>query len=184
MKNILFIIVLLISLSGCKIKHKTVEKERVNTEVTQTKKVSETSLQDTRTDSESSSKVVTLTTNNNESIQAESNGSESGVQITKEVVRNKTIWTGSGVKSLKIVAEDQKQSKVDTNSVTKNVVTNIQDQKSEDLLTKKKTESSSRNTDSKVFAMNTFVSIGIGLAIIVFVILAFLYWKYGRITKV
>lgn len=155
MKNKLLILFAILSLSSCRSKHKTVEREKTALELTASGlselSTSENfSLDKTEAKKETS---IALTDNTNEEIKADSTGR---VSVEYQKTPNGYIKTYSGVKTVK-VSSGSSETKKEANTNTKtnidaNKKTDASDQTDIDLDAKNK----SRGTESESSGVSTW----------------------------
>ena len=167
-------------LGSCRSKKKLVEATEVKIEEAISVSETETILNDIVKDSVAVSETTTLITNNDESIDVETDDPEKEVTVTKEEKDGKTIWTGTNVKNLKITKNDNTTKIEDSTAITENPVDKAKIVSEKEKTTEVKIDFSKENKKIDIKSTSTWVSMGVGVTILlaVLLIIYLLYRKY------
>ena len=167
-------------LGSCRSKKKLVEATEVKIEEAISVSETETILNDIVKDSVAVSETTTLITNNDESIDVETDDPEKEVTVTKEEKDGKTIWTGTNVKNLKITKNDNTTKIEDSTAITENPVDKTKIVSEKEKTTEVKIDFSKENKKIDIKSTSTWVSMGVGVTILlaVLLIIYLLYRKY------
>lgn len=166
--------------SSCRSKKKMVQKEAITLERTQAVMVDETVLFDITKDSIANTATETITTNKDETIDVETADTEKEVTITKEEKDGKVIWTGTNVKKLSLSKNDNTTKEKDTTNVKLSEIDKSKVNKKETTNTEVTIDFSKDSKNLNIKSTNAWVSIAIGISIVlaVMLIIYLLYRKY------
>ncbi len=176
---VLLTALILISLTSCRSKKKVVEKEAMTIETVEAVKISESIQMDIVEDSLVISNTETIITNNDESIDIETADPDKEVTLTKEEKNGKTVWTGKNVKNLSISKNNNTTKKVDSSTVKVTKIDSSKYEREEVSNTEVNIDFSKDKKNINIKSTNIWVSIAIGIAIILAVLLI-IYLLYKR----
>ena len=166
MKKILFILICLVLVSGCRSKKKISEREKSKTEISQVLSTTEVATTDTKKDSVVNTKTETVTVTNQQEVDIIADENSSEVVVKEEITPKGKTYTFTGAKSISIRDKKVDQTVKDTSSIVVAEVDNSETVKTEDSVTEIKEEKKSRNTDSEAKGMSFGFTLGIGLGLI------------------
>ena len=169
MKKLILIILLSLVLIGCKTKKKVTERTEEKIELSEIKKIVDSTKKEVKKNVliKNKSEVLKITEDKDvELTQADPN---------KEIVvidsrGKKTVYKGANVT---IRDKKIKESKVDTSSTNTEIVETDNSTKTDNSITKTKTEIKKRKSDSFVKGISPAIGLGIGLGVIVLLLLAY-----------
>lgn len=175
----LITILCVLSLVSCRVKQKTVEREKIEEKKEQTVSTLETEETEKTADSSVVTKTVTIVRQEDEFVDLEGDGSGT---ITRETEKtDKGIKeTFTGVSNVIIGKNKTEAVKVDSTNIVKTESVKTNNVQKKDSTSISEVKSSSRKTDSDVKGMNTWFVIGAILVLIVLVIL----WYINRKAKI
>jgi hypothetical protein len=162
----LILIVLVISLFSCRSKKNVVDVQKSDIKTELNTDIETNEKKDTSIDSTATSKEITITTNTNEIIEAESVTDSSQIDVTKTVKGNQINWQIKGAKNIKISSgkKDTTTEKEDSASLTKKdkSKTDKSETNSIDIDESKK----EKHSDREASGISPFVGIGIGVSVV------------------
>ncbi|MDC7994452.1 hypothetical protein [Altibacter sp. HG106] len=172
------LIAAVIMCSSCGAKKKISQRESREIDREKVTEVSEISSEEKKSKDLLQGKSTQLITDANESVIVEAEEDADTVEVTREIVGNKTVWTGRGVKNLKVDVSERNEVKQDTFSQ------NIETQEKVDLAKKESTEESENidenNRSTWSWAVRTSPWL---IFIVVFIVIIWFVWRRikGRI---
>lgn len=180
MKKIL-LITLLITLAGCKVKHKVISKEKTRTQLEQSTEIVEKENTIKTVDSSAIIKSTTVVIKENEFIDVLSD-STGIVTVNEQITPEGKKITFTGVKSVHIGRNKESTEDDNESTVNLNKTEEVEKNKTENIDTELSAETSTRDTDSKVMGMNSFVAGGIGLGLLAIIVLWYIKRKKRRLV--
>jgi hypothetical protein len=116
----LFLLWLTFSCAGSK--SKLIQKTQFSTEIAKVERVSELSQNDIQTDLMLNASSQTLTTNENENVEADIDDPSKEFELNSETKDGKTKYSGKNIKNLKVVNEKETKKSKDTTSLNQSEI--------------------------------------------------------------
>lgn len=168
--RILSLLVIILLVSSCRSKKKTLERENIVSEleaVTSTDAVISEAFELNSTIN-TNTEIETVSTNEVEHIEADSTGN---VTVTVEKTNTGYVKTYTGVKSIKVSSEKVDKNKKETIAENTNITGTKDTKINNESLIKVKTESKTRKTDVEIKSTSTWFWIILLIIAIVYMIL-------------